>query len=97
MIRPTMKEMRALCPDPERPDRYLLAVASARAARRVTDEASERRREEEARREAETSAPLYDSPVSAPPEENAVSVAIRRLESGRYKIVAPSLPESGEK
>ena len=71
-------------------DRYLVTIAAAKGARKITEEyVAQREAAEKLIAKKETDKPLYALIDADIRDDKAVKTSIKRLMSGRYQIVTP--------
>lgn len=94
MINPTIEELT----DHGKIDRYTLVIATAKAARKITDNyIKEREQAEKMIAEKVTDKQLSDLVSHELSEKNAVQLAIDRLNNKTYRLVESSLPKDEDK
>ena len=91
MLYPSVQELTN-----EKVNRYALVIAAAKGARHVTDEMLRSRSKIEERRESDrmNSRDLRSETLAESLSEKPVSVSVRRIHDGDYKIIMPE--SSGE-
>ena len=86
MLYPSVQELTS-----EKVNRYALVIAAAKGARHVTDEMLRTRSKIEERRESDrmNSRDLKGEALAESLSEKPVSVSVRRIYEGEYKIIMP--------
>lgn len=94
MIKPTIEELT----ENDKINRYTLVIATAKAARKITDNyIKERAQAEKLINEKMTDKQLSDLISHELSEKNAVQLAISRLKDKKYRIVESTLPDKDDK
>lgn len=93
MIKPTIEELT----DHGKINRYTLVIATAKSARKITDNyIKERAQAEKLIAEKKTDKNLGELVSNELSEKNAVQLAIDRLHNKTYRIIESTLPDGGE-